>query len=364
MDTRARENEMKDGEICYGLVGLGMGGETHARELSKLQGARLAAVYGRDEDKAKAFARRFGVPKAYSRYEALLEDPELDVINVATPNGLHRDFATKAADAGKHVLVEKPLEISLARALEIVEACERNEVILGVIFQMRFGESATRLKRAIGEGRLGRVLVADAIDKEYRTPEYYARDHWRGTRELEGGGCLTTQSIHVIDLLQWLAGPVESVYAKKRTALHSIETEDFAVSIVTFCSGALGVIESSTAVKPSMKSRVEVHGTQGSAIINGEWDQTFFWDVGDDEKIDAPEGFGFADIDDPRGMPEDRHGLLFADINAAIKGRRAPQMTGREALKSVAITEAIYTSAESGREVSVIDLLCAHGIVE
>ena len=353
---------MKHGEICYGLVGLGMGGETHARELAKCRGARLAAVYGRDENKAKVFAKKFNVPRTCSRFEALLEDPELDVVNVATPNGLHRDFAIEAANAGKHVVVEKPLEISLARAIEIVEACERNEVILGVIFQMRFGDSATRLKRAIDEGRLGRLLVADAIDKEYRRPEYYARDCWRGTRELEGGGCLTTQSIHVIDLLQWMAGPVESVYAKTRTAFHKIETEDYGVAIVTFSSGALGVIESSTAVKPSMKSRVEIHGTQGSAIINGEWDQIFLWNVGDDERIDASGDFGFTDIDDPRGMPEDRHGLLFADINAAIREGRPPQMTGREALKSVAIAEAIYTSAESGKEVSVRDLLSAHGV--
>ena len=355
---------MKDGQVCYGLVGLGMGGETHARQLATLRDARLAAVHGRDENKTKAFAKKFNVPKTYARFEALLEDPEIDVVNVATPNGLHRDFATKAARAGKHVVVEKPLEITLARALEIVEACERNRVVLGVIFQMRFGKSATRLKRAIDEGRLGRLLVADAIDKEYRPPEYYARDYWRGTRALEGGGCLTTQSVHVIDLLQWLAGPVESVYAKTRTAFHSIETEDYGVALVTFGSGALGVIESSTAVKPSMKSRVEIHGTEGSAIINGEWDQTFFWDVGDDEKIDAPEEFRFTDIDDPRGMPEERHGLLFADINAAIRERRAPRISGREALESVAITEAIYTSAESGREVSVSELLSAHGIAD
>ena len=353
---------MRDGNVCYGLVGLGMGGQTHARELSKLPGASLSAVYGRDEGKARVFANRFGIPKVYRRYEELLDDPEIDVVNVATPNGLHGEFAIKAACAGKHVVVEKPLEINLARALDIVLACERNGVILGVIFQMRFGNSAARLKRAIGEGRLGKLLVADAIDKEYRRPEYYARDHWRGTQELEGGGCLTTQSIHVIDLLQWLAGPVESVYAKTRTAYHRIETEDFAVAIVTFRSGALGVIESSTSLKPSMKSRVEMHGTQGSAIINGEWDQTFFWDLGDDEKIDAPEEFRFTDIDDPRGMPEDRHGLLFADVNAAIRERRPPLISGREALNSVAIAEAIYTSAESGREVSVAELLSAHGL--
>ena len=352
---------MRDGDVCYGLVGLGMGGQTHARQLSQLPGARLAAVYGRDEGKARAFAGRFEVPKVYRRYEELLEDPEIDVVNVATPNGLHREYAIGAAHAGKHVVVEKPLEISLARALDIVLTCERNEVILGVIFQMRFGDSATRLKRAIDEGRLGRLLVADAVDKEYRRPEYYARDYWRGTRELEGGGCLTTQSIHVIDLLQWLAGPVESVYAKTRTAYHKIETEDFAVAIATFTSGALGVIESSTALKPSMKSRVEIHGTQGSAIINGEWDRTFFWDVGDDEKVDAPEDFRFTDIDDPRGMPEQRHGLLFADVNEAIREGRAPRTTGREALQSVAIAEAIYTSARSGKEVSVSELLSACG---
>ena len=353
---------MKDGEICFGLAGLGMGGETHARELAKVEGARLAAVYGRSEDKAKAFANRFGVAKAYSRFEDLLEDPEIDVVNVATPNALHREFATRAASAGKHVMVEKPLEISVARALEIVETCEKNEVILGVIFQMRFGEAATTLKQAIDEGRLGRLLVADGIDKEYRPPEYYARDYWRGTRELEGGGCLTTQSIHVIDLLQWLAGPVESVYAKKQTALHDIEIEDYAAAVVTFRNGALGIIESSTAVKPSLKSRVEIHGTEGSAIINGEWDETYFWDVGDDQKIDAPAGFQFTDIDDPRGMPEDRHGLLFTDITAAIKNKRPPQVTGKEALNSVAIAEAIYTSADSGKEVSVSDLLLEYGI--
>ena len=353
---------MKDGQICYGIAGLGMGGETHARQLSKVQGARLAAVYGRDESKAKAFAKRFSVAKTYSRFEDLLDDPEIDVVTVATPNGLHREFATKAASAGKHVVVEKPLEISLERALEIVETCEKNDVILGVIFQMRFGEAATGLKRAIDDGRMGRLLVADVIDKEYRPPEYYARDYWRGTRELEGGGCLTTQSIHLIDLLQWFAGPVESVYAKKRTALHDIEVEDYVAAVATFRNGALGLIESSTAVKPAMKSRIEIHGTQGSAIINGEWDEIYLWDVGDDEKIDAPTGFRFTDIEDPRGMPEERQALLFTDITSAIKDKRPPKITGREALNSVAIAEAIYTSANSGKEVSVGDLLAEYGI--
>ncbi len=353
---------MKDGQICFGLAGLGMGGETHARELAKVAGATLAAVYGRNEDKAKAFAERFGAPKAYSRFEDLLADPEIDVVNVVTPNGLHRDFAVKAADAGKHVVVEKPLEITLEKGLEIVEACDRNGVLLGVIFQMRFGESAKRLKSAIDEGRMGRLMIADAYDKEYRPPEYYARDEWRGTREIEGGGCLITQSIHIIDLLQWLAGPIESVYAKKGAVRHDIETEDYAAAVTTFTNGAMGLIESSTAVKPAMKGRVEIHGTEGSAIINGEWDETYFWDVGDDERIDAPAGFGFADTENPREMPENRHGMELQDIADAVREGRPPLVTGKEALKSLAIVEAIYTSAETGKEVSVSDLLAKCGV--
>jgi UDP-N-acetyl-2-amino-2-deoxyglucuronate dehydrogenase len=352
---------MKDGQLCFGLVGLGMGGETHARELAKVEGAQLTAVYGRSEDKANAFAQRFGVPNVYSRFEDLLEDTEIDVVNVVTPNALHGEFAIKAARAGKHVVVEKPLEITVAKALEIVEACEESGVILGGIFQMRFGESATRLKHAIDEGRLGRLIIADAFDKEGRPPEYYSRDYWRGTKKLEGGGSLITQSIHVIDLLHWLAGPVESVYAKKRTARHDIETEDYVAAVATFSNGATGLIESSTAVTPSLKSRVEIHGTEGSAIINGEWDETHLWCVEGDDKIDAPSGFRFTDTDDPRALPEERHGKVFADIVASIKENRPPRVSGREALFSVAICEAIYRSADSGREVSVGELLSEAG---
>lgn len=352
---------MNDRPISFALVGLGMGGATHARELAKAPGARLGAVYGRDPDKAAAFAAEFGAPKAYSDFDELLADPEIDVVSVLTPNGLHGKFAIPAAEAGKHVLVEKPLEITVERAVEIIDACERNGVTLSAVFQMRFGDSAMRLKAAIDEGRLGDLLVADAFDKEGRPPEYYSRDYWRGTRELEGGGSLMTQSIHVIDQLQWLAGPVESVYARTRTARHAIETEDYAAALVTFANGATGMIESSTAVTPALKARVEIHGTEGSAIINGEWDETYLWSVPGDETIDAPPNFKFTDTEDPRTMPEARHGRVFADVIAAVRGEREPLVGGRDALASVAIIEAIYRSAESGKEISVTDLLAQAG---
>lgn len=354
---------MKDGKICFGLAGLGMGGETHARQIAKLDDAVLHAVYGRDAAKAESFAARFAVPKAYSRFEDLLADPEIDIVNVVTPNGLHRDFAVAAADAGKHVVVEKPLEISLRRAQDIIDACRRNGVCLGVIFQMRFGEAAQRLKRALTEGRLGRVIAADAIDKEFRTPEYYAGDYWRGTRALEGGGCLMTQSIHVIDLLQWLAGPIVSVFAKTRTARHAIEVEDFVAAALTFENGALGILQSATSVYPAFKSRIEIHGTEGSAIINGEWDETFFWAVkGDPNTIDPNPGFTFGDQSDPRLMPEDRHLIELRDIVAAAREGRPPLVTGEEALRSLAIAMSVYRSAELGKEVAVADVLTRDGI--
>lgn len=354
---------MKDGKLCFGLVGLGMGGETHARQIAQMDDATLLAAYGRDEAKARAFATRFSVPKVYTRFEDLLADPEVDVVNVITPNGLHRDFAIAAADAGKHVVVEKPLEISLRRAQDIIDACQRNKVCLGVIFQMRFGEAAQRLKNALTTGKFGRIIAADAIDKEYRTPEYYANDYWRGTRALEGGGCLMTQSIHVIDLLQWLAGPVVSVFAKTRTTRHAIEVEDLVAATLTFENGALGLLQSATSVYPAFKSRVEIHGTEGSAIINGEWDQTMLWAVkGDPEIIDPNPGFTFGDQSDPRLMPEERHLIEFRDIVSAVRNGRQPLVTGNEALRSLAIAMAVYRSAQLGAEVGIADLLAQDGI--
>ena len=354
---------MRNGKVCFGLAGLGMGGETHARQLLEIDDAVLLAAYGRNEEKAKAFADKFGVPRIYTDFEEMLEDREVDVVNILTPNGLHRDFAIKAANAGKHVVVEKPLEINLARAQEIIAACRNNDVRLGVIFQMRFGHAAQRLKQAIEAGKLGRILIVDVLDKEYRPPEYYSRDYWRGTRELEGGGCLLTQSIHVIDLMQWLAGPVRAVFAKTRTALHDIEVEDTATAVITYESGAVGVFQSSTAAYPAFKARVEVHGTGGSAIINGEWDEIYFWNLKDEkETIDAPSGFKFTDESDPRLMPETRHRIELQDIIDAIKDGREPQVTGNEGLKSLAIAEAIYESSRTSKEVAISEVASRAGV--
>jgi predicted dehydrogenase len=196
--------------------------------------------------------------------------------------------------------------------------------------------------------------LADVYDKEYRAPSYYANDYWRGTRQWEGGGSLITQSSHVIDLIQWMAGPVESVFAHRRTALHRIEVEDLVVATLTFRNGAMGVVESATCVYPAFKSRLEIHGEQGSAIMNGEHDELMFWELrGAPERVDAPAGFHFGDLSDPRLLPEIRHRLQLQDVVDAIREDREPSVTGEEARKSLVIIRAIYESAERGAEVTL-----------
>lgn len=338
----------------FALVGLGMGGETHARELGALPDAALVSVYGRDPAKAEAFAARFGAPRWVSDFRRVLDDSEVDVVSVLTPNGLHRDFAIAAAEAGKHVIVEKPLEITLERADDIIRACRRRGVTLSVVLQMRFGDAARKVKQAVDAGLFGRMVLGDVYDKEYRTPGYYANDAWRGTREQEGGGALMTQSIHAVDLLQWIMGPVRSVFARTRTAVHAIAVEDLAVASVTFASGAVGVIESATCAYPGLKARVEVHGEHGAAIFNGEHDELMFWERrGSEERVDAAPGFQLRDVSDPRLLPEVRHRRQLRDVVDAIRTGRDPLVTGEEARKSLAIVRAIYESAEAGREVQV-----------
>lgn len=345
---------MKNGKYGFGLVGVGMGGETHASQIALLEEAELVACYGRNPEKAKKFAEEYGAQKYYSDYQEFCQDQDLDFVIICTPNGLHAEFSIPAAKAGKHLIVEKPLEISLEAAQTIIDAAHDAGVQLSVIYQMRLGNAARKVKQAIDDGKFGRLLQIDAYDKAYREVSYYRDDAWRGTKEEEGGGTLTTQTTHLIDLMQWLAGPAESVFGKTKTAFHDIETEDLANAIVTFESGALGVITSSTCFQPPLKSRIEVHGTKGTAIFNGEYDELYLWDLKDDpNRIDAPEGFGFKDLSDPRLFPMERHSANLQDSIDALKNKRPPLVTGEEALKSMKIKHAIYRSAASGKVVEV-----------
>ena len=221
---------------------------------------------------------------------------------------------------------------------------------------MRFGAVASNIKRALDAGALGRILMADAFDKSSRTPAYYASADWRGTRELEGGGCLMTQSIHIIDLLQHLVGPVGSVVGSVATQVHDIDVEDTATALLHFECGAMGVIESTTAIKTALKSRLEIHGERGTIVANAQYDQILLWDVPGVEAQGMETWSGYTDIDDPWAYPQTRHRIQLQDMVDAIRSDREPVLTGEDARASLAINMAIYQSSREGRSVSMEEL--------
>ena len=342
---------MKDGIVGFGLVGTGMAGGFHAKELPFVEGAKLAAVCSRNERTVRRFADEYGVDHWATDYRALLDNDEVDVICVLTPTGTHRDIVLAASEAGKHVLVEKPLDTTLAKADEMIRVCRDNSTKLGVIFQMRFGSVGAKLKKLVASGALGTIHVADAVDKSSRTAEYYASAAWRGTKELEGGGCLMTQSIHIIDLLQWIVGPVKSVTGRVATKRHAIEVEDTAAALVNFENGAMGVIESTTSVRPALKSRLEIHGENGSVVANAQYDKILLWDVDDYPREDVDPPSPVTDIDDPWAYPQTRHRVQLQDMADAVRDHREPILTGEDARVSLAIVSAIYESSRTGKEI-------------
>lgn len=343
---------MKDNKVGFGLVGTGMAGAIHAREMEFVRGGKVVAACSRNEPKLRQFAAQFNIPRVYTDYRQLVEDDAVNVVIVLVPTGLHKDVAVAASEAGKHVIVEKPLDINLERADEMIRVCRKNKTKLSVIFQMRFGTVAAKLKEVVASGALGRVFLADAFDKSSRTPAYYESAEWRGTKDLEGGGCLMTQSIHIIDLLQYIVGPVQSVVGRVGTMIHNIEVEDTATALVRFDNGAMGVIESTSSVRPALKSNLQLHGEKGTIVANAQYDQILFWNVEGCESAIAVEGdVSLGDIDDPWAYPQVRHRIQLQDMVDAIRDDREPVLTGEDARASLAIIMAIYESSQTGREV-------------
>jgi UDP-N-acetyl-2-amino-2-deoxyglucuronate dehydrogenase len=283
----------------------------------------------------------------------LLKDPDVAVVNVLVPTGQHGEVTIAASRAGKHVLVEKPLEINLERADEMIRECRKNGTKLGVIFQMRFGSVAQKLKAAVSSGAMGRIILADAIDKSSRTAAYYQSAMWRGTKELEGGGCLMTQSIHIVDLLQYLVGPVTSVIGRVATMVHGIDVEDTATALVRFECGAMGTIESTSSIRPALKSRIELHGENGTIVANAQYDEILFWDVKGLPQQEVVSPITLGDVDDPWAYPQVRHRVQLQDMVNAIREHRDPILTGEDARVSLAINMAIYESSRTGKETAI-----------
>lgn len=342
----------------FGIIGCGMIANFHAKAIADIRNARLVGCYDMIPASADRVAEAHGC-QAYHDLNAMLANPDIDVVTICTPSGAHVEPAVAAAKAGKHVVVEKPLDVTLKRCDQIIKACDDAGVVLSAIFPSRFHESSQLMKKAVEKGRFGRLSLGDAYVKWFRTQAYYDSGAWRGTWKLDGGGALMNQAIHSVDLLTWLMGPVAEISASTATLAHErIEVEDVAAAALRFENGALGVIEATTAAFPGSLKRVELHGSAGSAALEEE--DIVTWEFAKSTKQDAAirermagkteTGGGAAD---PSAIGHHGHMLQFKDVLKAIKSGTKPLIDGHEGRRSVEIILAIYKAAETGKAVKL-----------
>lgn len=343
--------------IGYGIIGCGNIGPVHAAAINEVKGAKLLAVSDLVEASARKLADQYGAD-TYTDYSEMLKRDDIQAVSICVPSGLRVKIAEDCAKAGKHVLSEKPLEVTSKKIDRIIKATEDAGVLLGCIFQSRFSEDSQHIRKAIDQGRFGKLVMGDAYIKWYRSQEYYDSGAWRGTWKLDGGGCLMNQGIHYIDLLQWFMGPVKSVRATTALVAHEdIEVEDLACAMLEFESGAMGVIEGSTAIYPGHPARLEIHGTDGSAVM--EDGKLTSWNFRKrkaiDNKIEAAlkeeSALGSGAGDPLASLKIEGHRRQIDDFTKAIKQGRQPAIEGREGRTAVALIEAIYKAAKTGRTV-------------
>jgi len=335
---------MKSVPIGIAIVGCGNVAGVHAEAIRHVPGLRLAAVCSRSAASARQLAQKHSVPW-HSELSQLLSDPAVEAVSICTPSGTHSELGCAAARAGRHVMVEKPIDISLSRADELIGACEKAGVRLGVSLQSRFLDAPRILKGAIDAGRFGRQVMASAYIKWYRSPEYYRSASWRGTLALDGGGALINQAIHTVDLLRWMMGPVQAVAAFSGRQLHqAIEGEDTLVAALRFQNGALGVIEAATSAFPGFKRRLEITGTEGTAILDG--DNITTWSLRDGSPNPAPPSKDVADGSaNPMAIDYEGHRRVMEDFAGAIRENRKPFVDGHEGRQSLELVLAAYESA-------------------
>lgn len=331
----------------FGIVGAGLIADFHARAIQSLENARLIGICGTNREKALKLAEKYNC-KVYTDYSEMLRSGEIEIVTIATPSGAHMEPAIEAANCGLHVLCEKPLEITLERIDRMIEAHLKAGTYLGGIFNFRFDETVEIIKNAVDGGRLGIITYAAVYVPWWRSDEYY--EGWHGTWNLDGGGALMNQSIHMIDLLQYIMGPVESLGAFISNSGHpQIETEDTAVSILQFKNKALGLIYGTTASYPGQFRRMEISGTKGTVVlVENSLKVWQFADMNEeDERIIQRYGSveGGGGVADPAAISFKGHAKNIAAFIKAIEEKRTFEINGSEARKAVAIILDIYNAS-------------------
>jgi predicted dehydrogenase len=341
-----------------GILGGGNISRTHLRAAREIDGVSVAAVCGQNPAKVRQLAAEVGAA-FYQDLDEFLDHRPMDVVLIGSPSGVHAEQGIAAAKRGLHVLVEKPIDIDLDRADQLIEACEIAGVKLGVFFQDRVAPDLQKLKNVLDSGVLGSPILMSASVRWYRPPEYYEKSQWRGTRALDGGGALMNQGIHTVDLLLWLCGDVSSVWSRAITALHHIEVEDTLVASFQFASGAIGTLEVTTSCFPGFSRRIDLTWSQGTITI--EDDKIKSVDLREpiaglcaaprqagDEGQRSDERATSPVVSNTQG-----HRAIIEDFIQVIGSDRLPLCDGREARRSVELVNAMYRSARTGAVVEL-----------
>lgn len=345
---------MKSGKLGFGIVGCGLISKFHATAIKELQKAELVGVFDNYRTNAVRFAEEFPC-KVFDTYEDMLKCEDIDIITICTPSGLHAPLAIEAANAKKHIVVEKPMSITNQQISEVIKACEENNVKTCVISQLRFSKAVRFLKKVVDEGVLGKILIGDLNMKYYRSPEYFATSSWKGTWKMDGGGALMNQGIHGIDMLLYLMGPVKNVYGSVKTMVHDIETEDTAIASVEYESGAMGTIHATTSVSPGYPRTIEINGTNGTVVL--QEDSILKWDVPDYEipsELLWSEQKKNRSFHDPGKISTLNHKLQLDDMINAIQEDREPMITIYDGKKPVELILSIYESSKNGKKISLM----------
>ena len=339
----------------FGIVGAGLIADFHARAINDIPNAKLIGCCDKITERAKKLADKYNAT-IFDSYEEMMKSDNIDIITIATPSGLHAEPAIAAAQAGKHVLCEKPLDITLERIDMMIDAHEKSGTYLGGIFPYRFNDYIVPLRQAIDTGRFGTITYTGIYVPWWRTDEYY-KDSWHGTWNLDGGGALMNQSIHMVDMICDLLPPVESVQAFTSTLGHKMEAEDTAAAVLRFKGGSLGVVYGTTASFPGQFRRFEITGTKGT-VINVENTITL-WQFADENEQDKDilEKYGKikggGGVADPAAITHENHARNFKAFLNAIEEKTKFRIDGREARKAVELILAIYKSAKDQRTVNL-----------
>jgi predicted dehydrogenase len=332
------------------MIGTGAISHKHAQAYKNI-GFDVTVCTDVYEPAGRKFAEQYGA-EFVSSYEEVCRHPKVDYVDVCTFPDFRLQPIGICAQTGKHVQVQKPVSTNLETARQMIETARKAGIVLGVVSQHRFDDSCIFLKKAIGDGRLGKLLQCDCYVKWHRTAEYYSRPI-KGSWATEGGGALINQAIHQLDILRWMAGPLAEVFGYWQLgALHKIESEDVVNAVVRYRNGATGVIQASTAMWPGYTERVEIHGTKGTAIISG--DKLTTWDVMDDSGEPAPLASSVASgASDPMAISLEPFERQFLDFAEAIRNRRQPLVDGEAGYQALEIVQAVYESCRSGKPVAM-----------